>query len=111
MISKIKSSCIITIDSFFLEPPKEKGTLELPIEEIEISRIPPKYVTPMRFITVKDPNQPTLIFDLDGVFCRCFSMKHRESVPDLEATYFNLLEERGGSERYISFPFGCLVVP
>lgn len=82
----------------FTEIPKEKGTLKLPIEEIEIERHPPPYCPPaLTSLPFDLPSRPALIFDLNGVLCVPWdSLSITSVVPDLEATQFQKLQESEG---------------
>ena len=79
---------------------KEKGTLILPVEEIEINRDLPKYVPPVRFQPIDSPKRPAIVMDLNGVLCASWFCKGTYSeAPDLDAKYFSVVQESQNRSR------------
>lgn len=79
----------------FTEIQKEKGTLQLPIEEIAINRVPPPYIpetiTSLPFDT---PSRPALVFELKDVLCTTW-VAGMQAVPNLDVKYFQEVIKSG----------------
>ena len=79
----------------FTEIQKEKGTLQLPIEEIAISRVPPPYIPEtITLLPFDTPSQPALVFDLNGVL-RTTWVVGMQAVPNLDVKYFQEVIKSG----------------
>lgn len=77
--------------------PREKGTLKLPVEEIEILRFPPKYTPASITLPYDDANRPALLFDFNEVLCAQWQfVEGGPPPPDLESTAFESIEDSSG---------------
>ena len=87
----------IVCPGYYSKPkvPKEKGTLILLVEEIQIIRDPPMYVPPVHFKPLDGSTRPALILDMNGVLCVSWYLRGEKStIPDLpDATEFRVVQE------------------